>query len=313
MSAGARRKRKGNLQLAVICMAYLGPAAGVELLTHYFAGTGADIWLHVDAATDAADYRALAERTANLRLVTPRLRCWWGGFNGARAVLAAAEAAQRAKAYDRFLYLTEDSVPLRRLDELLAWLAEDVEYIELTRTEPSDGKSYEPDLQEFLEEVRARYDGFYCYDCDAMNSRVPDYREWVVTPAMEIQIARLAKLRARGKAKLPGLWTGPAYWALSAAAVREILAQHRRDRHLRESFEFSAIPEEQYYHTLLGNSPRRRENGSFMLMDFTRDPKPFVFRTARELKELQRHPHLFARKVDFHSKSVTRFVGRLAQ
>ena len=70
-------------------------------------------------------------------------------------------------------------MPLRRLDELLTWLAEDVEYIELTRTEPSDGKSYKPDLQEFLEEVRARYDGFYCYDCDAMNSRVPDYREWV--------------------------------------------------------------------------------------------------------------------------------------
>ena len=48
---------KRNLQLAVICMAYLGPAAGVELLARYFARTDADIWLHVDAATDAADSR----------------------------------------------------------------------------------------------------------------------------------------------------------------------------------------------------------------------------------------------------------------
>jgi len=204
-------------------------------------------------------------------------------------------------------------VPLRRSDELLAWLAEDVEYIELTRTEPLDGESYDADLQEFLKEVQARYHGFYCYDCNAMNCRYLDYRDWVVTRAMEIQIARLSKLRARGKAKLPGLWTGPAYWALSGAAIREMLARHRRDTHLRESFEFSAIPEEQYYHTILGNSPRQRKNGSFMLMDFTRDPRPFVFRTGNELRELQRHPHLFARKVDFHAKSVIRFVEQLAQ
>jgi hypothetical protein len=293
-------------------MAYLGPAAGVGLLARYFARADADIWLHVDVASDVTGYQALADRTANLHLVTPRLRCWWGGFNGALAVLGTAAVALKKRRYDRVLYLTEDSVPLLSLDELLARLAEDVEYIELTCTKPPEGESYHPETQEFLNEVQERYDGFYCYDCDAMNYRSTDYREWVVTPAMEVQIARLAKLRARGKAQLPGLWHGPAYWGLSAARVRALLAQHRRDKELRESFEFSAIPEEQYYHTILANAPNRPSNAPFMLMDFGRDPKPFVFRTAEELTDLRSYPYLFARKIDFHSQSVKQFVEQLS-
>jgi hypothetical protein len=289
------------LQIAVICLAYLGPAGGVELLARYFAGAGADIWLHVDAASDIAEYQELAERTANLHLVVPRLRCWWGGFNGARAVLAAAAAALEKKRYDRFLYLTEDSVPLLRLRDLRDRLSEDIEYIDLTSAASGAAS-----------EVQARYDGFYCYDCDAMNLRHFDYDEWVVTPEMEMQIARLAKLRVRGKARLRALWTGNAYWALSVGAIEELLSRHQKNKHLRESFEFSAIPEEQYYHTILANSRRRRGHASFMLMDFTRDPKPFVFRTADELAELQEFPYLFARKVDFHSESVVRFVEQLA-
>jgi hypothetical protein len=301
------------LQLAVICVAYLGSAVGVELLARYFAPVGADIWLHVDAATDAADYQALAARTANVHLVTPRLRCWWGGFNGVVAVLGAAEAAFQKKRYDRFLYLTEDSVPLLRLRELQDRLAEHVEYIESTCTNPPPGSSYPLETQHLLNEVQARYEGFYCYDCDAMNFRHRDYNEWIVSPAMEVQIARLAKLRARGKALLPALWTGPAYWALSAGAIEELLAQHRNNEHLRQSFEFSAIPEEQYYHTILANSPRRRDKAPFMRMDFTREPRPFVYRTADELAELKEYPHLFARKVDFHSEAVVRFVEQLAR
>jgi hypothetical protein len=293
-------------------MAYLGPAAGVALLVRYFARADADIWLHVDAASDASDYQALAERTANLHLVAPRRRCWWGGFNGALAVLGAAAAALKKRHYDRLLYLTEDSVPLRPLDELQACFAEDIEYIEMTCTAPPAGETYEAGTQEFLDEVQDRYERFYCYDCDAMNYRCWDYRDWVVTPAMEVQVARLAKLRARGKAKLPGLWHGPAYWALTTAAVKELLTTHRRDVELRESFEFSAIPEEQYYHTILGNSPQCRGYMPFMLMDFTREPRPFVFCTAEELMDLQRHPHLFARKIDFHSESVMAFVEKLA-
>jgi hypothetical protein len=305
------------LQLAVICVAYLGSAAGVELLGRYFggagAGAGADIWLHVDAATDIAEYQALAERTANLHLAAPRLRCWWGGFNGARAVLATAAAALEKKRYDRFIYLTEDSVPLMRLRDLQDRLVEDIEYIDCTCTEPPAGSSYPSDLQDFLKEVQARYDGYYCYDCDAMNFRHVDSNTWIVTQAMELQMARLAKLRARGKVRLPALWTGNAYWALSADALEEILSQHQKNEHLRESFEFSAIPEEQYYHTILGNSRRRREHAPFMLMDFTREPRPFIFRAADELAALQEHPHLFARKVDIHSESVVRFVEQLAR
>jgi hypothetical protein len=294
-------------------MAYLGDARGVELLAHYFAQADADIWVHVDAATDAAGYRALVERTANLRLAAPRRRCWWGGFNGALAVLATAETAQRGKAYDRFIYLTEDSVPLRRLDDLLVRLAQNVEYIELSCVDSPGADLETPELRDLAARLRSRYNGFYCWDCDAMNPRVFDYRNWIVTPELEEQVARLARLRARGKVPLRQLWHGSAYWALSPRAMEELLTRHRCDSDLRESFEFSSIPEEQYYHTILANSPRPLDTAPFMLTDFSRDPKPFVFRHAAELAALQPEPHLFARKIDFRSKSVVRFVHRLAE
>jgi hypothetical protein len=287
------------LKIAVICLAYLGPARGVEWLAHYFARSDADIWLHVDAATDAAEYQSLAARVTNLYMVQPRMRSWWGGFNGAVAVLAACETAQKAKNYDRFLYLTEDSVPLRRPEELRARLARHVEYIEMSHTDSS--------------RVWARYKEFYCWDCDAMNPRCYDYQGWMVTPALERQVARLAQLRARGKAPLSRLWHGPCYWGLSATVLEELLARHRQDTWLRESFEFSSIPEEQYYHTILGESSRRFKKAPFMFMDFSRDPKPFVFRTRNELLALQAHPHLFARKVDIDSEEVSQFVAELAQ
>jgi hypothetical protein len=242
-------------------------------------------------------------------MVEPRMRCWWGGFNGAVAVLAACAMAQKAKDYDRFLYLTEDTVPLLRLEKLLARLAEPVEYIEMSHTKAlSRAESAR---------VRARYDRFCCWDCDAMNPRLasmrgyPDDEGWAVTAAMETQIMRLAQLRARGKAPLARVWSGPCYWALSAPAVEELLTRHRQDTWFRESFEFSAAPEEQYYHTILGES-RRRRRAPFILMDWSRNPRPFVFRTRDELLALQAYPHLFARKVDFDSEEVREFVAELA-
>jgi hypothetical protein len=292
------------MKIAVICVGYLGSARGVELLAGYFSRADADIWLHIDSATDAAEYYALAERYSQVRLVSPRLRYWWGGFNAVRAVLSAAAAARAAKRYDRYLFLTEDSTPLRSVDELTERLSQDLEYIEI-----SDGTPF-----------RARYEGFYCWDCDAMNPRVISSQDWSVdgwnmksvTPELERQIARMAQLRARGKARVARLWYGYGYWALSAAAITTLLNRHQSDEHLRESFEFSAIPEEQYYHTILRESSHAMQTSPFMFMDFSGDPRPFVYRTRQELARLRKRPHLFARKIDFYSPEVAEFYRELS-
>ncbi len=290
------------MKIAVICLAYLGPARGVELLAGYFAAADADIWLHVDSASDASEYQALASRTPRIRLVTPRLRCWWGGFNGARAVLNAAACARAVNPYDRYLYVTEDSVPLRAISELVDRLGMDREYIVLG-DETSAAAPW----------VQARYEGFYCWDCDAMCPRCTKYEDWVVTPELERQVARLAQLRTRGKVKLARLHHGPAYWGLSAAAMDELLERHRSDDHLRESFEFSCIPEEQYYHTILGEAGYAPRAAPFFYVDFSKEPKPFVYRSRTELLALQEEPHLFARKIDFNVPEVADFIEELAR
>lgn len=285
-----------SMKIAVLCVGYLGQARGVELLAEYFAATDADIWLHVDVSTDATEYEALLARNPRIHSVTPRLRCWWGGFNGARAVLHAAALAQASQRYDRYLYLTEDSIPLRPLSELLERLAADREFINA-----GDGQA-----------VRARYDGFYCWDCDAMCPRCATFEDWVVTPEMEIQVARLASLRARGKYKVSQLRHGEAYWGLSPGAIHQLLERHTTDNHFRESFEFSRIPEEQYYHTILAEAGCVSRTAPFMAMDFSKDPKPFVYRHRDELCEVRTHPHLFARKMALDAADMTAFITELA-
>jgi hypothetical protein len=290
------------VKIAVICLAHLGAARGVELLAGYFAAADTDIWLHVDSATDASEYQALASRSPRIRLVTPRLRCWWGGFNGARAVLNAAASARAVNQYDRYLYLTEDSVPLRSIAQLTDRLASDREYIVLGDETPAPARWFQ-----------GRYDGFYYWDCDAMCPRSTKHEDWVVTPEMERQIARLAQLRTRGKVKLAKLHHGPAYWGLSAAAMDKLLERDRTDDHFRESFEFSSIPEEQYYHTILGEAGYATRAAPFVYMDFFKEPKPFIYRSRAELLALQEKPHLFARKIDFKAPEVAEFIQELAR
>jgi hypothetical protein len=286
------------MKIAVICLGYLGSARGVELLAGYFAHADADIWLHVDSATDATEYQALASRTPRLRLAEPRLRCWWGGFNGAQAVLNVAAQARATKPYDRYLYLTEDSVPLRSIPELLGLLALDREFIDLGNADP----------------FRVRYEQFYYWDCHAMCPRRGNMDDYVVTPEMEQQIARLAQLRVRGKVKIPQLRYGAAYWGLSANAVSELLRRHETDLHFRESFEFSAIPEEMYYHTILGETDYGSRSALFLHMEWGKNPRPFVYRTRAELLALRVETHyLFARKIDFNAPEIADFIQDLGR
>jgi hypothetical protein len=130
---------------------------------------------------------------------------------------------------------------------------------------------------------------------------------------MERQVARLAQLRARGKYQISHLRHGAAYWALSARAIDVILERHETDQHFRESFEFSAIPEEQYYHTILGESDYDARTAPFMFMDFSKDPRPFVYSTRTELLELQQRKQLFARKIRLDAPEVAQFLQELGR
>ena len=79
-----------------------------------------------------------------------------------------------------------------------------------------------------------------------------------------------------------------------------------------KSFEFSAIPDEQYVQTLRGLSSLTRECRPFMHADFSRDPRPYVYRAAAELSALFGGPYRMARKVDINAPDIAAYMQALA-
>lgn len=73
-----------------------------------------DIYIHVDAKTDAALFRAALQNCARTVIIDKRLRVYWGGFHAVEAeveLLRAALASPRS--YDYFILLQNYDYPLR--------------------------------------------------------------------------------------------------------------------------------------------------------------------------------------------------------
>jgi hypothetical protein len=290
------------VKVAAVCLAYLRTPAGVEMLARYFARLPADVYLHVDAKVPDGAYRGVAARHPHVRLLPRRLPIWWGGFNTVRAVVAALRHVRTQGGYDRHLLLTEDTVPLMPPAALRAHLEQDVEFIQ-SYPVPTDAGHL----------VRRRYDGFFFYDSAATNPRFlpPEMRG--IAEGMVHNLQRLEAVRRRGKAPLPDLRTGSTWWGLSDQAVACILDAHEADPALRECFEFSAIPEEQYFPTLLHRAGWTRAQQSFMHADFTREPFPYVYRTRQEVEQAQCAPCCMLRKVDLQAPGIAEYMRDLTQ
>jgi hypothetical protein len=286
-------------RVAVLVLAYLQNAAGMERLARYFAAIDAELLVHVDAKVDYTAYRDAAKRHANLRLMEERLPIYWGGFNTVRAILRGAELADAAGPFDRFVLITEDTIPLLPPQDVRAQLASRVEFMHLVRR-PGPA-------------VQRRYRGFYFFDSLATNPRHCDPADRELNDDVMNSFERLRALRARGKASVD-LCHGSTYWALSREAIMAILERHERDAHLRESFEFSSIPEEQYFHTILARALPGRQFAPCLYADFTRPPHPYVFRTQAEISgRPQAGAEMFLRKTDMGSAEIDEFVEKITR
>lgn len=287
------------MKLAVICLGHLGVPDGIARLAHYFGAMQARLFVHIDAKVPLEPYGPVAG-LPNVSFVQNRHAVFWGGFSMVRAIVAGIEAAIGHGSYDRFALISEDSVPLTGPGALGERLSGPGEWIVLRNNLP--------------DRVQKRYNQFYYFDSAATNPRGFAAEERGFTAAALDGIARMQALMEEGKAPLASLYHGGMWWALSAQAISVILERHRTARHFRESFEFSAIPDEQYFHTILGEAGLGQPAAPFMHADFDRIPKPYVFRTRAEIEAVrERSKCLFLRKADVGSAEVTEYVRALAQ
>jgi hypothetical protein len=282
------------MRTAVVCLAYLKNVDGVKILADYFSDTETDLYIHVDAKSDASAYQDFAKDRHNVFLTPNRFPIYWGGFNTVRSAIASLEYARRSAEYGRFLFLTEDTIPIVSKAEFAKRMSSDVEFFE---TKIASGQN-----------MIDRYNGFFYFDSFATTPRPCPTVARAVTAEDLLALSRLNRLRDKGKVVLKDIHHGGTWWGLTAQAVNKIVSSYYAEEHLRESFEFSAIPEEQYFHTIL----RLEKSEPLLFTDWSRNPTPFVFRTSEEIAEVDAKGRTFLRKVDIKSESIKDFVRSLA-
>jgi hypothetical protein len=253
-----------------------------------------DVFLHLDARTDSVAYLAqVGPEAERLRLTPERQPIFWGGFHMVEAASALIRLAMAHRPYRTLVLLPEDCGLLQSPDRVKR---------ELLRQPIRIGQEMGP----FFPRL-PRYEHTYVLDAPFASARELPVEERAVDVEAFLAIAAdLERLRQLGKTEIPFLYTGSQWWALEGALALELAEQLALDEQLRLSFRYSAIPDEIYFQTMVGlrgllEPCPANPFPSPMLTDFSRDPKPYVFRELEEIREAHRqrhHPALFVRKLD---------------
>lgn len=275
---GGRRKR-----MACLVMAKTAPRVLAQA-TEIYTDCEWDVFVHLDARSDSEDYRRqMGPSARQVRFLDAPFNVFWGGFSMVEAEIALIEGALHHGGYDKFLFLTDDTFPVRRMRDL----------VELSGPQQPDRimmHSVKPGSP-----FERRYKDFFFYDHVATNPR--GYGDRVIDDKFIRAMRRLEELRLRGKPQISLHW-GFAYWCLSCETIDRVLSAYYADDALREAFRFSAQPDEMIFQSLIAMTvdTRSTENGP-VFMDFSQNPGPRTFNSFSELPPaLPKHAY-FVRKL----------------
>lgn len=276
------------MAIAVLVLAYREPAV-LSMVLPVYRRAGFDVFVHLDAKASLEDYkRAMGDEAQHCRFVESREQVFWAGWSMIRATFRLLEAATSAGPYDNYLLVSDDTLPIVPVDRLKLMLGMQIERI-----------SARPlcDADIFTQ----RYRRFFFLDHAATSLLGRPIETSCVDDAYFATLARLAERRQLGKAEVP-LHYGSQWWCLTAGAVRTVMALHAERRDLRESFEFSAAPDEMYVQTLVANFAReRRIVDGPIYVDWSREPKPYLF-SDFSFQGRTEQDHLFVRKVSSRNR-----------
>ena len=235
------------MKIACLVMAYRG-APVLRHMASVYTAAGWDVFVHLDRKAELSDYlHALGDARAHCRFVEDRVEVFWGGFSMIQAELKLIHAARQVAAYDRYVLISDDAIPIRPAADLQALYQTDTDFIELNR---------QPEGSEY----HRRYADFFFLDHPATAVRRPGYLLLAkLDDRFFAKTAEIAALQQRGKKAIEVYW-GSQFWSLTAKTVELVEAAIADDEHLVRSFEFAAIPDELLFQSVIGNSQADRRH-----------------------------------------------------
>jgi len=217
------------MKIAYLITAY-GHYAHLRRLIAALDGPGAHFFVHIDAKSpDPGDLVG----SENVTLI-PRRKVWWGGWSHTAAILDLMRAAAPGD-FDYCAIMSGADYPIRPTSELHRILATGGEFINMR-------EGFQPDKPE----KRLRYRFFDGFDRRLHTPRTLFMR------GVELLLRPIAPLRRYPFEKV---YVGTVWSVLSMDCVRYILDYVNSHPEYERFFRTALVPEESFFHTIIGNSP----------------------------------------------------------
>jgi hypothetical protein len=285
-----------NVNIAALILGY-SATKSFYALTKYLRESSVDCFIHIDQKAHQEDFIPYEAGSGKIQFLTARKSIFWRGFSMIEAMIELLKAAQRTGPYDMFMFLSDNSMPLLSRENLHRKMSAEVDYISARIARDN---------------FELRYRNFYMLDCEPTQIRWIPSAERKFTPEILARFERLGRVYATGKKPLQSVFHGSQWMALTRTSVTRILESWENDIWLRESFEFSEVPDESYFHTIICSDMKPIWR-PFMHVDWSGPRPPRTYTSISELRELPSWDTLFVRKVELSEGTELEWIDSLLQ
>lgn len=265
------------VRIAYLILAHRAPWQ-LKRLVNRLRGPNVHIVLHIDANTSGPEWELLSRELDSPDITfVPRVACQWGDFTLVDATLNCINALCNLDAgVDFAVLLSGQDYPIKPQSFVSRFLG--------SRREECLMFSYAFPFPYWV------HGGYH---------RLPTWRVPFLGKARRICPPQLVGYRHK---KLPldyHPYGGSQWWCLPGNAVRYIQEFVQAHPEFIDYYRQAVIPDEMFFHTILGNSPFKVESGenNVTYMKWNGGPNPAVL-TARDLDQTKDSQYLFARKFD---------------
>lgn len=272
------------MSVAILVLGFKEPKVLAKVVEVY-RRCNFDVYIHLDTKQTLSDYcDAMGLAAQYCKFISNRMSIFWGGYAMVLATIELIKAAKSVNDYSNYVLVSDDTLPLIGVEELKILLHENIDRISARKLNEDD--PFYP-----------RYKNFYAYDYRATSLRGRNIESGFIDDEFLSCIKRLEARKIAGKVPID-IYYGSQWWALTRQSINCILDIHYNRLDVRESFEFSAVPDEIYFQSLVANfSPFRNRTVGPVFVDWTKAIKPFVYSQIDELSEINTKYYPFARKV----------------
>lgn len=279
-----------EIKISFLITAYSHPEQLIRLINCIGKQAGhSDIFVHIDKKSDM-DISYLIKKTSTYVNYYKRYPVYWGGYNQILSILSLVEEAVNKQKYDFLILLSGHDLPVASYNELISFLKNNLKRSFITSFKlPITSWNYKHGL--------GRVQWYWFMD---HVMRIRGLHKFHLISHYLFEKFNIIKPASRGIE----FYGGSDWWMLPYEVAHWCLNEFNNNKRLRKCFEFSFIPSEMFFQTVIGNSKYHNSvtNNNYRFIPWSSDNKghPDVI-TNEHKKAIEESDCLFARKFDLES------------